>query len=164
MKTAGSEIRFLIENFDKTFHHQLPIEVGELYANFAVALFTKDSNYKPHYCINELMESVERFDYQNVFCPATYVLRMRAWDENEILEIFPSVSPENIGFYKGRMIRLLKSEMDLFTIDFLAFSEIAWQLYRLEKQKSLGLISSLIPMNASDIISVASEFLSVRAD
>lgn len=160
---SSDQIKFLIKIFDKTFHKQLPIEMEYLGTDLAVALYTKHRNYKPHYCINSLMESVVGADYKDIFMPSAYVLRLRAWDENEGIEIFPSVGPEKIGPYKIKMLRFFESGADLFDIDCLMFANISWKLYELEGDKSLKLVSSLAPMNASDIVSVVSNFIPSRA-
>jgi hypothetical protein len=82
-------------------------------------------------------------------------------DENENIETFPSLNPKQIGFYRVRMLDLFKNyDKDLFDIDYLAFSDIAWKLYRIRGKESLKLISYLGPMNASDIISIVSNFIS----
>ncbi|MDD5098142.1 MAG: hypothetical protein PHD31_00225 [Candidatus Pacebacteria bacterium] len=163
-ETAEDKIRDIVSNLDKVFRHQLPIEVDKLDPSLTIALYTKESNENPHYCINDLTQNVVNFRDKEVFCPSAYVLRLRALYENKGLEIFPDVPPEHIGFYRENMIRLLKSDMELVAMDCLAFSDITWQFYKLEKQKSLKLISYLVPMNASDIVSVASNFIPVRAD
>lgn len=163
-ETAEEKIRDIVGNLDKTFRHQLPIEVDKLDPSLTIAFYPKEEGLNSCYRINDLTKNVVDFKDSQVFCPSAYVLRLRALSENEELEMFPFVDSKNIGFYRDRMLALIESDMELKVIDCWAFTNIAWQFYRLEKQRSLKLISYLVPMNASDIISVASELLQVRAE
>ena len=159
---AAEKVRFFIESTDKD--PKLPVSVGVLpnsLLNIAVEIV--DYRVCRGYCINYLLANQESslFPEEAALSSAICAVRIRVQREVPELELFPYVNVDNIGTMREAVEALLQSEEDLEVIDCKIMSGLACTIWRKVGKPSLPLIRHLVPLHASDVISVTEE-LSIK--
>lgn len=158
---AAERIKFFIESTDKD--PKLPVSVGVLpEPSLNIAVEIVDYRICQRYCINYLLANKEScfFPEETALSSAICAVRIRAQKEVPELELFPYVDVGKVGKMRGVVEALLQSEEDLEVIDCKIMSRLACAIWRTGKGKlSLPLIRHLVPLHASDVISVTDELL-----
>jgi hypothetical protein len=159
---AAEKLKFFLESTD--INPKLPISVEVLpESSYNVVVMVDDYKTCREYYINYLLVEKEApvFSEEIALSSAVSVVRLRAQREVNGLELFPYVDVKNAGGMKESIQILLQGEESLETIDYKIMSNLSCSIWRKAGNQSLPLIRHLIPMHASDVISVASE-LSIK--
>ncbi|MFA5169235.1 MAG: hypothetical protein WC386_00625 [Candidatus Paceibacterota bacterium] len=158
---AVEKVRFFIENVDS--NPRFPVFVVALpNPTFNVVVQTVDHDSQGYY-INHLLADRESavFPEEEAFFSAVSAVRIRTQKQNPNLELFPDVDVKNVKSLRKIVEASLNSNEPLEAIDCRIMSGLAYSTWRAGGKNSLPLIKSIVPLNASDVISVA-ERLSIK--
>lgn len=159
---AAEKVRFFIENVDS--NPRFPVFVGALpNPFFDVAVQAVDYDSKQGYYINYILEDRESsvFPEEEALFSAVSAVRIRMQKQNIDLEFFTDVDVKKAGSLRKIIEASLNSDESSEAIDCRIMSGLAYSAWRVGRKSSFPLIKHMIPLNASDAISVA-ERLSIK--